>query len=95
MCGIDIFVISVILCSRDITGRSGYCDYRKSDRAPGDVFTITIFMYSAEEQFGHYRPNCFFIHLVYFILNIADGLYDRMDFKMPNAAKKKKPPQRR
>ena len=49
-------------------------------------------MYSAEEQFGHYRPSCFFIHLVYFILNIADELYDRTDFKMPNAAKKKKPP---
>ena len=39
---IDIFVISVILCSRDITGRSGYCNHRKSGRAPGDVFTITI-----------------------------------------------------
>lgn len=31
----------------------------------------------------------------WFILNIADGLYDRTDFKMPNAAKKKKPTQRR
>ena len=44
-------------------------------------------MYSAEEQFGHYRPSCFFIHLVYFILNIADGLYDRTDFKMPQKRK--------
>ena len=38
--GIDILAISVILCNRDITGRSGYCDHRKSGRAPGDVFII-------------------------------------------------------
>ena len=52
MCGIDIFAISVILCSRDITGRFGYCDYRKSDRAPGDVFAI----YYIRVSFYHTLP---------------------------------------